>query len=320
MATQFERYSNSAFSFVKTAIAIGDSSIDVYTTRRFQEGVNVRIKVGQEIMRVTAVTDDDTLAVTRAVDGTTEQAHEVGDLVIGILNQGGLDQTLTDRIVYAKTRPQQNKILDENGDVLAAGDFTWLNQGSATATDSNGSIWFDGSNSAAADYHVLLTNAPASTPWTATLGFRPMLSNGNTSTDGFPQCALVVKNTVDAKLVLMNYRFRDTGFGAGNGSIQQQVSNMTSVTAFSSTAGTIHNWSFRSQTTVWYRVTDNGTNLVWDTSADGVHWQNYGSFGRTAHLTSAPNQVGFGVNPSGAEPAGGTPINQYCLFTHFSIT
>lgn len=43
----------------------------------------------------------------------------------------------------------------------------------------------------------------------------------------------------------------------------------------------------------WYRVTDNGTNLIWECSVNGIDWMTLFSEGRTAFLT--PSRIGIGA-------------------------
>ena len=87
---------------MKAAELIGDTSIDIDDTTNLLVGEYIRIGDSGEIMKITAVTDGDTLGVTRGVLGTTATALEVDDVVrevtVGnaIDDAGNIDASQTD--------------------------------------------------------------------------------------------------------------------------------------------------------------------------------------------------------------------------------
>lgn len=317
MATSFEKTANSAFTYLQTPVGVSDLSIQVYDSRRLPQDGGFRIRIGKEIMRVTSVSDE-TLLVERGTEGTQARVHNINDLVVAVLTQDGLDQLMTDRVLLAKSRPPQASIRDRDGDVMQVADMTWVNQGSATATDTNGTIYMNGLRSSSGNARILVTAAPASTPWTATLGFRPHLFHNTTANDGFPQAGLALRHsTASSRLLFLNLFSRSGTTTGGKGVLRTQLEQMNSPTSFSSTLAGTRIWNLRYNNTVWYRVTDDGTDLVWELSADGVNWTEIGTYSRTGWLTSGPNQVGFYVDPAGNDA---TTIDNYCVFSHFSFS
>lgn len=315
MATQYEQYNNSAFTYLQTDISDSDLLIIVYDVRRFPLDANFRIRVGNELMRVTSVdVNTKTLTVTRAVEGTVARTHALGDLLICILTQGGLDQMLTDRVLYAKQRPQYGQLSDDTGAKAEVADFTWHNQGSATAIDVAGTIWMDGLRDIGVDARCLFLSTPG-TPWTFTLGWRPFLSSNSSAPASFARAGVVLKNTGNARLILFGNGILSTDIG----SVQTLVRDYNSASS-SSTIQKREDWSRRFDDVMWHRVTDDGTNLVYDTSRDGVNWEQFFTQGRTAWLTSGPNQVGFFIDPAGADVSFGANMNNYASFVHVSFT
>jgi hypothetical protein len=321
MVLKYEKYPNSAFNWLSQNVGTGDLTINVYDARRFPGDGNFRIKVDDEIMGVTSVnTVDHTLVVVRAQEGTVAKTHSLDSLVIAVLTGPAFDQILTDRVLYAKQRPQYGHILDASGLILTVSDMTWNNQGSATATDVNGTIWMNGSRSTGNDSHGLLDPAPGSTPWTFTLGWRPFVANNNFGTDGFPNSGILLKDSLGSTLIHFGvYNRQGVVGGASDGNLKTSVEYMTNATTHSSTPA-VRGYQRRYDEVMWHRVTDNGTNLLFDVSRDGVNWINFQTLGRTAHLTNAPDRVGFFIDPWNADAAGGTGMDCYAAFVHASYT
>lgn len=315
MATQYERYGNSAFTYLQTAVSDSVLVIIVYDVRRFPTNANFRIRVGNELMLVTSIDPNlKELTVTRGIEGTLAKPHDLGDLVINVFTQGGLDQTLTDRVLYAKQRPQYGQLSDSNGVKTEVADLTWHSQGPATATDVAGTIWMNGKRGIGTQAHSLLITTP-STPWTYTLGHRPFLSNNSTSPTSFAWSGIALKNTGNARMLTHGVL---TQSDAG-GSLTTMVQRLNTATSNSSIPKR-EAWLRRYDDVMWHRVTDNGTNLIYDHSRDGVNWQQFYSVSRTAWLASGPNQVGFFVNPTISALAFGSRMDNYTAFVHASFT
>jgi hypothetical protein len=65
-------------------------------------------------------------------------------------------------------------------------------------------------------------------------------------------------------------------------------------TSSASTPYSNANW--QGERAKWVKIRDDGTNLSFHMSSNGIDWQQLLSASRTAHFTSGPNQVGVIVN------------------------
>lgn len=85
----------------------------------------------------------------RGAEGTTAAAHNDGLAITAVLTNESLQKYLlgaggngagySQKTVPTASFPL-NRTLDENNNILTVSDFTWLNQGGATAQDANGGI------------------------------------------------------------------------------------------------------------------------------------------------------------------------------------
>jgi hypothetical protein len=162
-----------------------------------------------------------------------------------------------------------------------SGDFSWVNQGSASVDTTNGGVYLEAPAAAGENVRARVKTAPA-TPYTITLGFIPGAIPPPTS----------VSN--------MGLTFRETGTGelatcalgfTGGGVYQLFSYKFTSPTVFSAT---YINTAYMMTPIVWLRMTDDGSNRKCAFSGDGQHFIEYHSVARTDFLTA--DQVGYYVN------------------------
>lgn len=156
--------------------------------------------------------------------------------------------------------------------------LTWVNQGGATASETNGGIHLSAPASASHSVRALVKTAPA-TPYTITAAF--LTSNVAVN---YLACGLLFRQSSDGKLVTLQ-RETNSGFTSGWG-----VNSLTfdSPTAVVSEVAVIGALGFGVQ---WLRIADNGTNRICSFSADGQNWQVLHTVSRTSHLTA--DQVGI---------------------------
>lgn len=165
----------------------------------------------------------------------------------------------------------------------AVADFTWTNQGSATASDTSGGLVMTQVGGGSTNVRALLKNAPA-TPYTLTTKL---------------QIAQVSATNIHAGLCWGD----GTGFVAFNttlggfSSLQDQyaISKYTNITTFSAdyTANGIGFWRAE-----WWRISDDGTNRKCWISNDGSNWIALHSIGRTDFIT--PTKIGLFLMNAGA--------------------
>lgn len=162
--------------------------------------------------------------------------------------------------------------------LLVDGDYSWVNQGSATLSVANGlAVLHNDANVNNGSWKLRVKTAPA-TPYTITVGFTVTGLYDNLA------AGLCWRQSSDGKLIMVN-------------------KTTASATVFAtkwdsvSVAGADYNsWStllLMSRGVIWFRLADNGTNRLISFSTDGFTWQQLHSVSRTDFLTA--DQVGFGV-------------------------
>jgi hypothetical protein len=161
------------------------------------------------------------------------------------------------------------------------GDFSWINQGTASVDTTNGGIYLLAPANSGTQLRIRIKSAPA-TPYTITAAFLPaMIATG-------PQrVGLCWRQSSDGKLVM--------AYLLGNANLQTyQIDKFNSPTAGNSTYVT----RATPQTGVTFlRIADNGTNRITSYSVDGQHWIQLHSIGRTDFMTA--DQVGFFASDEG---------------------
>lgn len=158
--------------------------------------------------------------------------------------------------------------------------WAWVNQGGSTIADANGISFLDIPN-ATTNIRSRVISAPA-TPYTITALLRARYVGALSTQYG----GLVFRESSTGKLYIW--------YVAGNGALQAvKFTNDTTFSAvgavnvaIAGAAGNFH----------WLRIADNGTNLLFSVSVDGLNFVEYGTEGRTVFMAGGPNQVGFFAN------------------------
>lgn len=155
--------------------------------------------------------------------------------------------------------------------------WSWDNQGTATASGYNNTIVFrDGSpTSNTASNKVYYRSAPA-TPWTLTAAFQLNALGRN-----YANAGIAVRQSSDGKLIVFRCIYVD-----GWTTSITTMNSSTSETANSITLPMQINYGV-----TWFRITDNGTNRIYQMSTDNVNWITLYTESRTTFLTA--NQIGF---------------------------
>lgn len=153
--------------------------------------------------------------------------------------------------------------------------WTWVNQGSVTATQANSILRLYCPNAAGDNKHAIVQTAPA-TPWevTAKTWF---LAPPTT----YPMGGVVFRDG-SGKLMSFAYEWN-------NG---LRIAKYNSPTSFNSNTflfGNLGSLSFP----CYLRIRDNGTNLIFSYSMDGASFLQMYQESRTAFFGSGPTQVGL---------------------------
>lgn len=170
--------------------------------------------------------------------------------------------------------------------VLAS--LTWGNQAFATAVaNAGGAIYMRELNTNSIP--ILYKVAPA-TPWTLKIGVVPGASSHGTLGN---QAGLVCRESGSGKLI---------GFFGGNGAaagaLGLELQKWNSFTSYS--ASYVGPQSIWPSPVLWLSLTDDGINLTWGIAIDGQNFKTFWSAARNNWFTTAPDQVGIGLNPTSA--------------------
>lgn len=167
-------------------------------------------------------------------------------------------------------------------------NWTWVNQGSSTATDdAGGGIFLSTPGNAGFSISALVRTAP-STPYvlTAAFTFHHLATNSQGA-------GLVLRDSSGARAI-----FFSVGTSSGNPALV--VSQCTNVTTFSTNSFSATGSAFFLMLggMIFLRISDNGTTRTYEISPDLQHWMTVLSETHTTWLTA--NQVGIGVNSNGS--------------------
>ncbi len=287
------RFANNAISTLDGDINDSVTSLDVAVVSRFPTEGNFYIQLSDETMLVTAVTTL-TFTVVRAQLGTAATSHTTGTFVKAIATAELLEGYARENYVFDSQATPKFTITSPATDLLVTvSDLTWVNQGSATAVDRDGKILLTVPADAGDQFRGLFISAPAA-PYSIVMAWSHLGACGGTAAASpFPQSELVFRESSTGKMASIVFMPRD---GTLVRPTRLQVKYMTDNTTFSSSVF-LQEWQF-GQGPIWCKIEDNNTNLIFYVSPNGQDWLQIASVGRTAHMAGAPNQIGFGCNPS----------------------
>lgn len=157
-------------------------------------------------------------------------------------------------------------------------DLTWVNQGAAKATTTNGGIHLWSPIEAAVNWRLLCKTAPA-TPYTFTVMFLPLLVGGNYHAAGIIHRANGSGKFINFAIMYAN------GWGL-------YIQNMNSPTSWNANVAIV--LPQYAGGLLWLRIADNGTNRIFSISYDGINFMQILSQGRTTFCTA--DEIGIGVN------------------------
>jgi len=163
-------------------------------------------------------------------------------------------------------------------------DFAWINQETATATDTAGGIVMTPPVGTGSSINLLKRTAP-STPYTITMAGILNAVGANSLRMG-----LCFRQSSDGKLA-----YHAIGYGGSNWKIEGF--KFTNPTTYS--GATYYSYEFMPMGgLIWLRIADNGTNRITSISSDGQNWTDIHSVGRTDYLTA--DEIGIAVDCNNA--------------------
>jgi hypothetical protein len=163
------------------------------------------------------------------------------------------------------------------------GDYSWINQGSATVTAGGGAIYLHGTAQSGVNAQMRVKSAP-STPYTITALVLPRFYWANSN-----GCGIGFRQSSDGKLALCRLFINSSNFGL-------ESTKYTSATALS--AAYVTRATPPGLNHIFLRISDNGTNRIVSYSMDGRNFETIHTVSRTDFLTA--DQVGFFVDSQNA--------------------
>jgi hypothetical protein len=157
-------------------------------------------------------------------------------------------------------------------DPPALGSWTQINiSGGATVEQAGPHIYLECPAPGATAYAIraLALAVPGSTPWTLTAHWLP--------------------NWVPAASNVIGIGVRDNTTGR-----IESIKNFQNESIYQSRWASVTSWSSNpkiqgtqgGQAPTWLRITDDGTNLIWKVSRDGLHWMTHNTSARNAYVAS----------------------------------
>jgi hypothetical protein len=277
-----EKFANRPSSTVAVGYTATDTTLEVADASDFPSTGVFRVKLGNAagtIFRVDSV---------------------AGDVFTGVAEEFDDDAAISDTVKICASSEVARRFLQSpnigearfptgNGAWAGPGwtlgdpttpSWAWVNQGTSTIANANGISYLEIPN-ATTNIRSRVISAPA-TPYTITALFRGRFAGALSTQYG----GLVFRESGTSKLYIW--------YVAGNSALQ--AIKFTNDTTFSAVGvvntvlqgagGNFH----------WLRYTDDGTDLRFAASIDGINFVEYGTEGRTVFLAGGPNQVGFFAN------------------------
>jgi len=155
--------------------------------------------------------------------------------------------------------------------------WTWDNQGTATETQAGGYLYLNAPAISGGNTRVRYRTAPGATPWSVTALLIPFVNFYNNQ-----QAGILVRGSAGTKLYCFGPTFSSSV-------AQLQVVRLNSPTSWNGTPYAQNVYGVNHP--MWLRITDNGTNLIFSYSRDGIYFNVAYSEARAGFLT--PDQVGY---------------------------
>jgi hypothetical protein len=276
-----EHFANLAETTLASGYTSGGGSISVASASGFPTSGVFRVALGnasKTIYRVDSVSGTTFTGGAEANDGNASS----GQTVIICASAAVAERFMQSPETAEQFLPSGLNGADRWGRVYKVkypitADFSWVNQGGA-AIDTTFGFTRLSVPSASTSYRMRVKTAPA-TPYQVDVAMQP--TEAGTRFGG-----LVFRESSTSKLVALQYN------AANN---QMAVVYWTNETTFNSNPAntTLEGTIIGTLLPVWLRIRDDGTNLKFTASRDGLYYFTEMSLGRTAFLAGGPNQVGF---------------------------
>lgn len=290
-----ERLANNAETTLASSVVPADSTISVASAATFPTEGDFRIVIDNELMLVTAVTGT-TFTVTRGIEGTSAANHNQGTALAQVLTEEGMKRFIIESFDPMAFERNPYRIQDTNGDLMTSSDFTLVNGTNATVTDNaDGSISIEFLAPSATQRMPKLERDAPSTPYTIRHAVFASAASDTTTGKG-PIVGGYFRDSANDEVLTIRWRPLD------NGDLRLAVNYYTGGETFDSALFTNLRAEPSPAQITWFEMEDDGTDLTWRVSWDGVHFIEFHTEGRTNTLTAAPDKIGFYfINPESTE-------------------
>ena len=231
----------------------------------------------------------------RGVDGTTAAAHAGGSIARVILTAGGLNKVMDDATAgYSDRYPF--RILDQ-GSVIGASDFTWVNGGTSTISDTDlDRLVSTPETTSSVNVRMAVRSVPSSTPYQVTGHFQ---FGPGYDASGISMFGLCLRESSSYKIYANVLRVTET----------VRFRRYTSATSFDAD---IYSLSFKTND-LWVRMKVDATTVYGYCSGDGVTWFSMSSQAYTSWMTTGPDQVGVCFDPRAIKTGALFHINSFVV-------
>jgi len=177
---------------------------------------------------------------------------------------------------------------DENG-------FSWINQGSASTSTTDGGVYLTTPAPGAAGENVRLRVqavsfvAPTTAPYTVTAAFTPLLFPSDQTSAG-----LIFRESSTGEFIYFRVIF-DTTSSLSKSDLVLSLDKYGNATTFNSNYKVL-SASYIKSPTIWLKMEDDNTNLIWSFSNDGENFHTFDTQTRTDFMAGGPDQIGYAVN------------------------
>lgn len=284
-----ELLSNDLRGNLSSAVDSTTTTIPLTSGAAFPAEGDYRIVVDNEIMLVKSKTGNN-LTVVRAQEGTSATAHASDVSVLQVVTKAGLTRLIKE---YADPWAESNRppfrCHDSNGDLLDHNDFTTVGTftgGTVSSVGKGGPITIEQTGQAS-EYIAAAVRAAPTPPYSLIMCLEYEWASP-TTLDG-PIIGPIFRESATSKLLVWRWR------PCADEAQELRVNSYTNESTFNASASNyyeIQNMGNR----MWYKLTDNNTNITMEFSLNGINWKALINETRGTNFTTAPDQIGWCVD------------------------
>jgi hypothetical protein len=222
------------------------------------------------------------LTVIRGQDGTTAASHADLSPIAMIYSSQGFSKLFQDNVALwgYESQPPASGVYNDAGDGrLTVDDFTWVNQGGASAASNGDSLTMRCPTDSGRNLRMLALT-PGGTSWTYVAAFRGMAGGDGSCS---PHFGLAMRESATNKVIAI-------GWAASSTNSQKLLvikwSNSSTVSSTPVDQRCVMNFHI-----IWFKVEYDGTNVKFYVSPDSIEWILVLSETKTTFFTTAPDQV-----------------------------